>query len=46
MRRIFAAMLNRYVRIIKERGSCSLGAAMIDAASLRIAPNRDDCARA
>ncbi len=46
MRRIFAAMLNRPVRIIKEHGSGALGAAMIAAVSLGIAPSMDDCARA
>jgi hypothetical protein len=46
MRRIFASMLNCYTRIINERDSGSLGAAMIDAVSLRIAPIRDDCALA
>lgn len=46
MRRIFAAMLGRPVRVVKEHGSGALGAAMIAAVSLGIMPDLGTCARA
>lgn len=45
MRHIFAAMLNRPVRIVKEHGSGAMGAAMIAAVSLGIMPDLEVCAR-
>lgn len=45
MRAIFAAMVGRRVRIIKEHGSGALGAAMIAAVSLGIMPDMAECAR-
>lgn len=45
MRRIFASMVNRPVRIVREHGSGALGAAMIAAVSLGIMPDMADCAR-
>lgn len=45
MRRIFAAVVNRKVRIIKEHGSGALGAAMIAAVSLGIMPDMAHCAK-
>jgi erythritol kinase len=44
MRQIFAAVLNRPVRIITEHGSGALGAAMIAAVSLGLMPDLADCA--
>ncbi|EGO95707.1 MULTISPECIES: FGGY-family carbohydrate kinase [unclassified Acidiphilium] len=46
MRQIFAAMLGRKVRIVKEHGSGALGAAMIASVSLGIMPDLATCARA
>jgi erythritol kinase len=44
LRHIFAAMLNRPVRIITEHGSGALGAAMIAALALGIMPDMKSCA--
>jgi len=44
MRKIFAAMLDRKVRIVQEHGSGALGAAMIAAVSLGIMPDIAQCA--
>jgi erythritol kinase len=46
MRAIFAAMLNRPVRIVQDHGSGALGAAMIAAVSLGIQPDVARCAAA
>lgn len=44
MRAIFAAMLDRPVRIVREHGSGALGAAMIAAVSLGVMPDMAHCA--
>ncbi|MDD2859854.1 MAG: carbohydrate kinase [Acidiphilium sp.] len=46
MRHIFAATLNRPVRIVREHGGAALGAAMIAAVSCGIASSMEACAAA